>query len=399
MKRPRSLVRSLLLAAAAAPSIAAAQSGFDECLVRLESAAIDDGIAPETAKRVLPTVKQLPRVVQADRSQPEFVDSFAAYLGRRVTEQQVATGRELLRRHQSLLDDIAAEHGVPSQLLVALWGLETSFGRVLGDVPVFDSLATLACDGRRGQYFTTEFVNALRIVERGIDAGKMIGSWAGAMGQTQFMPSVYLEHAVDGDGDGVADLWGSVADAFASAATFVRALGWEPGWRWGREVVLPEGFDYTLAGRDRARPLSEWRAAGVTTVEGAPVSALDRLAALLVPAGHRGPAFLVYENFDVIMRWNRSEFFALTVGHLSDRIAGGAPLHAPPPAGDRLTRDNIASLQRKLNELGYDAGEPDGVVGSATRRAVSAWQHDNGLVADGYVDSQLLRALNLLAEP
>ena len=392
----RKTCRKALLVLAAAPALAAAQQDFAECLEGLKTTAERSGVSVETTERVLPTVEQLPRVVAADREQPEFVETFATYLGRRVTDERVETGREMLRRHRRLLDEIAAEHGVQPQYLVAFWGLETNFGRILGSVPVFDSLATLACDGRRGRYFTTEFVNALHIVEGGVDAAAMTGSWAGAMGQTQFMPSVYREHAVDGDGDGVVDMWGSVADAFASASSFLKSLGWQPGWRWGREVVLPEGFDFSLAGRNRPIPLAEWRKLGVETAGGRPVQALDEPASLLVPAGHRGPAFLVYDNFDVIMRWNRSEFFALSIGHLADRIAGAGPLRTPPPDAPRILRDQIASLQRKLNALGFDSGEPDGIVGSATRRAVSKWQRENGFVADGYVDDDLLRALDLL---
>jgi len=388
-------LKSFALLGFALPAVGAAQAEFDECLGRLREVAVEQGVSAATADRVLPTVRQLRRVVEADRSQPEFVETFATYLSRRVTPQRVATGRDRLDRHRSLLARVSAEHGVPSQVLVALWGLETNFGTVLGNVPVFDSLATLACDGRRGEYFTTEFVNALHIVESGIDERRMIGSWAGAMGQTQFMPSVYLEHAVDGDGDGVADLWGSVADAFASAASFLRSLGWDRGWRWGREVLLPEGFDYALAGRDRPRSLEEWHRLGVTTTDGRPIPALPNKGAVLVPQGRRGPAFLVYENFDALMRWNRSEHFALAVGILSDRIAGGGDLHVPPPDDPPLTREQIASVQRRLNELGFDSGEPDGVVGSATRRAVREWQSRNGLVADGYIDAELLRSLDI----
>lgn len=381
----------LLLAPLAAP----AQPAFEECLGQLRAAAVARGISPATADQVLPTVRQLPRVVQADRDQPEFVETFATYVGRRVTANRVSTGRQMLERHRAVLDRKAAEYGVPPQIIVALWGLETDYGRVVGDVPVFDSLATLACDGRRGEYFTTEFVNALRIVERGIAFDTMIGSWAGAMGQTQFMPSNYLSYAVDGDGDGVVDLWRSVDDAFSSAANLLRTFGWQPGWRWGREVVLPDDFDYALAGRDRARPLSEWRALGVTTTAGDPIPSLDADGAVLVPAGHRGPAFLVYKNFSAIMRWNPSEFFALTVGHLADRIAGGGELAVPPPDDPRLTRQQIAAVQRRLNELGFPSGEPDGIVGTATRRAVRDWQQQNDLVADGHVDVELLRRLSI----
>jgi len=393
MIRDRS--RTGLLPLLLAPVGALAQPAFDVCLERLRTEAVGRGISAATADSILPNVRQLPRVVQADRDQPEFVETFARYLGRRVTADRVSTGRAMLERHKSLLDRKAAEYGVPPQVIVALWGLETDYGRVIGDIPVFDSLATLACDGRRGDYFTTEFVNALRIVERGIDAETMIGSWAGAMGQTQFMPSNYLAYAVDGDGDGVVNVWGSVDDAFASAANLLRTFGWQPGWRWGREVLLPEDFDYALAGRDRARPLAEWNALGVTTTSGEPVPALDAQAAVLVPSGHRGPAFLVYENFAVIMRWNPSEFFALTVGHLSDRIAGAGGLAAPPPDDPRLTREEIAAVQGRLNELGFEAGAADGIVGTATRRAVRDWQQRNGLVADGYVDAELLRRMNI----
>jgi membrane-bound lytic murein transglycosylase B len=381
------------------PLSAAAQSGFVACLDRLRGAAVEQGVTAATVERVVPAVRERPRVIESDRNQPEFVDTFGSYLGRRVTPERVVTGRQLLERHRALLDSIGGRYGVPPQVIVAFWGLETSYGRVLGDVPVFDSLATLACDARRTDYFSTEFVNALKIVDRGIEPSRMIGSWAGAMGQTQFMPSVYLEHAVDGDGDGVVDLWGSVADAFASAANFLRSLGWKSGWRWGREVLLPEDFDYYLAGRDAPRrALEEWRNLGVVTLSGAPVDASAEPASLLVPAGARGPAFLVYGNFDAIMRWNRSEFFALTVGHLSDRLAGGAPLNRAPAVGQRLDRGRVAALQRKLNELGYDSGEPDGIVGSATRRAVREWQRANARVADGHVDLDLLQELNILEE-
>ncbi|MBN1237471.1 MAG: lytic murein transglycosylase [Gammaproteobacteria bacterium] len=385
-----------LLTLAAAPAAAGAQVDFEQCVAALRATAEERGVTPQTAETVTARVRQLPRVIESDRNQPEFVDTFASYLNRRVTAARVETGRELLRRHRSQLDSIAREFGVAPQYLVAFWGLETSYGRVLGDVPVFDSLATLACDTRRAGYFTTEFVNALHIVDRGVDASSMIGSWAGAMGHTQFMPSVYLEHAVDGDGDGDVDLWSSVEDAFASAASFLRSLGWRPGWRWGREVLLPEDFDYYAAGRDRPRPLEEWRQLGVMTTAGRPIEPADEEAALLLPSGSDGPAFLVYANFHAIMRWNRSEFFALTVGHLADRIAGAGPLHTPPPNAPRLTREHVKALQVKLNELGYDAGEPDGIVGSATRSAVRAWQRSQGLAADGYVDADLLRGMNVL---
>lgn len=382
--------------AASVPAAALAQDAFQRCVARLERRAVADGIDAGTAKRVLAHADKLQRVIAADRNQPEFVETFRAYLDRRVTGRRVAEGRRLYAKYRGRLRSLTAEYGVPGQYLVALWGMETNYGHVLGNVPVFDSLTTLACDDRRSEYFTTELVNALQIVDRdGVDAARMTGSWAGAMGQTQFMPSAYLRYAVDGDGDSKIDLWHSVGDAFASAANYLQHLNWQPGLRWGREVILPPGFDYSLAGLGRGRPLSEWRKLGVKDTRGKPVADLPLNASVLVPAGHEGPAFVVYDNFRAIMRWNRSQFYALAVGYLADRIAGGGRLHTPPPPGDALSREQLMRVQRRLNASGENSGKPDGVPGPATRAAVRAYQSDHGMVADGHIDARLLRALGL----
>lgn len=383
-----------LLAAAALP--AAAQSEFAACVGRLERLAVERGVQAVTAQRVLARVEPLERVIAADRNQPEFIDTFADYLGRRVTVDRVATGRELYDEHRDLLARLTREHGVPGQYLLAFWALETNYGRFLGNVPVFDALATLACDQRRSEYFTAELVDALRIADRGdVDDRAMTGSWAGAMGHTQFMPSAYLQYAVDGDGDGRVDLWGSVSDALTSAARYLSTLGWQRGVRWGREVRLPEAFDYYLAGSGERRVLGEWRSLGLTDVGGTPVPDVDIDAELLLPAGHRGPAFLVYRNFDAIMRWNRSEFFALTVGHLADRIAGAGGLAVPPRGDAALTRAQLEAVQRALNARGYDSGAVDGRLGPATRRAIRDFQRGLGLPADGFPDPALLEALGV----
>ena len=384
------------LACLAVAPLAAAQEEFYQCRDRLASLAVERGISESVANGILADVEPLERVIRADRNQPEFVQSFDRYIGLRVTPDRVATGRALYAEHRSLLDRLAAEHGVPGQYLVAFWGLESDFGRVIGDIPVFDSLTTLACDQRRSGLFTDELINALTIVERG-DASpeEMIGSWAGAMGQTQFMPSVYLRHATDGDGDGRANLWRSPADALSSAARFVASMGWVPGFRWGREVLLPAGFDYSLAGSDRPRSLTAWRELGVTSTAGAPIPVAEIDAALIVPAGSDGPAFLVYRNFDIIMRWNRSEFFALSIGHLADRIAGAGSLSRPPPGGDPLTRDQLRSIQAALTEIGFDPGPADGVPGPATRAAIRAFQASLDVVADGFADLELLSLLGI----
>jgi membrane-bound lytic murein transglycosylase B len=373
-----------------------AQETFEQCRDRVTSAAVARGISESLATSLLADVEPLERVISADRNQPEFVQSFDQYLGIRVTVDRVATGRELYAKHRDLLDRLAATQGVPGQYLVAFWGLESNFGRYLGNIPVFESLMTLACDQRRSTYFTDELINAMTIVERGdADPEEMIGSWAGAMGQTQFMPSVYLQHAVDGDGDGQANLWRSEADALSSAARYLGSMGWQPGFRWGREVLLPRDFEYSVAGRDQPRSLSFWRESGVTSVTGEPVPALAIEAALLVPAGSDGPAFLVYDNFDAIMRWNRSEFFALSIGHLADRIAGAGGLSRPAPAGEQLTRDQLRAIQVALTENGFDAGPADGVAGSGTRAAIRAFQSSRNLVADGFADRELLVQLGL----
>ncbi|WP_043739791.1 lytic murein transglycosylase [Thioalkalivibrio nitratireducens] len=389
----------LTLSAALAPLALGATPGFEACIDEIREKAVDQGVDPGTADHVLNQVEHLERVIDFDRRQPEFTTPFGDYLERRVTPQRVAQGRVLLHAHRALLDRVHAETGVPPAYLLALWGMESNYGRHFGGISVPSALATLACDPRRGDYFTGELIAALHIIEEGaIPLGRMKGSWAGAMGHVQFMPSVFLQYAVDGDGDGRRDLWNSVPDAMMSAGNFLAGLGWDGAYRWGREVLLPLGFDYGQAGRTERRSLGEWRRAGVTDSSGQPVANLDIQAALLLPAGHRGPAFLVYDNFDVIMGWNRSEFFALAVGHLADRIAGGGGLHTPPPAdAPRMSRKQVIQLQTALNAMGYDSGEVDGILGPATRNAIRAYQQANDMIPDGFPDPNLLARLDIAA--
>lgn len=368
---------------------------FAACVARLQAAALAEGISQRVVDEVLGKVTQQERVLELDRKQPEFILPFTEYYNRRVTRERVAQGRRLLARHAAMLRDIEREFGVPGRYLVAFWGLETNFGANFGGTPVADSLATLACDTRRSAFFSAELMAALRIVDAGdVPAERMQGSWAGAMGHVQFMPSIFERYAVDADGDGRRDLWGSIPDAMASAANFLRASGWERELRWGREVRLPRGFDYSLAGPHGKRPLSEWVELGVTDAAGRALPRLTLPAALLVPSGHAGPAFLTYPNFDVIMRWNRSEAYALSVGRLADEIAGARPLSRPPPADAiRIPRERVMQLQSDLAALGYDVGEPDGIVGPVTRRAVSRFQQQRDMVADGHLDAATLDAV------
>ena len=367
---------------------------FNTCLANLQERAGRENLSPRAVATVA-TMQQQQRVLELDGAQPEFVQTFGQYLNARLSEDRIRRGRELYARHRAFLDQLTQRYGVSGQYLVAFWGLETNYGGYLGNMPTLDSLATLACNPRRGDYFSTEFLTALRVMDReSLNPEQMRGSWAGAMGHTQFMPSNYMRYAVDGDGDGRIDLWGSEKDALASAANFLNQLGWQEGVRWGREVSLPAGFDYGLTGRSHTRPVNEWAAQGVLTADGNALPAADIEASILVPAGHRGPAFLIYDNFAVIMRWNRSESYALSVGLLADRIAGAGALRRPPPADQQaLSRNEVEHLQLALNQRGYDAGDADGVMGPATRSAVRAFQRDAGLVSDGYPDRSVLEAL------
>ena len=367
---------------------------FNTCLANLQERAGRENLSPRAVATVA-TMQQQQRVLELDGAQPEFVQTFGQYLNARLSEDRIRRGRELYARHRAFLDQLTQRYGVSGQYLVAFWGLETNYGGYLGNMPTLDSLATLACNPRRGDYFSTEFLTALRVMDReSLNPEQMRGSWAGAMGHTQFMPSNYMRYAVDGDGDGRIDLWGSEKDALASAANFLNQLGWQEGVRWGREVSLPSGFDYGLTGRSHTRPVSEWAAQGVLTADGNALPAADIEASILVPAGHRGPAFLIYDNFAVIMKWNRSESYALSVGLLADRIAGAGALRRPPPADQQaLSRNEVEHLQLALNQRGYDAGDADGVMGPATRSAVRAFQREAGLVSDGYPDRSVLEAL------
>lgn len=399
MRPTRLFLLSLILAAPFSwQAVKAAQApDFSHCVASLQQKARAEGISEPVIKDVLGQVTYRQRVIAADRHQPEFTETFAHYLDQRVTTLRVLQGRALLAQHRPLLERLTRKYGIPSQYLLAFWGMETGYGHFFGKVPILDSLATLACDPRRSDYFTGQLMDALKIVDRGdVQPGEMQGSWAGAMGNFQFMPSVFLQYAVDGDGDGRRDLWNSLPDAMASAANFLQGLGWQRGLRWGREVRLPDGFPYYKAGLNQPRSLREWEGLGVRENDGSPLPGLNIKASLLVPSGHRGPAFLVYQNFNVIMRWNQSEFYALSVGILADRIAGAAPLRTPPPADEpRLTRDRVKQLQVTLKQKGYDSGEADGIMGPTTRDAIRAFQHRQGMVADGYPSRRVLDKLGI----
>ncbi|MCB1936658.1 MAG: lytic murein transglycosylase [Nitrosomonas sp.] len=373
-----------------------ASQPFNECVTGLKSKARGQGISDKTVNQVLGNVKYLARVIELDRRQPEFTQTFAGYFNARITDTRIQKGRQLIDEHQDLLNKIQLESGIPAKYLVSFWGLETNYGSYFGDWSVPDSLATLACDPRRSEFFTRELINALRIIDAGdITPERMVGSWAGAMGHMQFMPSTFLNYARDADGDGRRDLWGSIEDAMVSASFFLKKMGWNPDLEWGQEVKLPQEFNYSLAGLNRKLTLEDWIALGIQPVSGPGLLPTEQKASLLVPAGHKGPAFLVTDNFHVIMRWNRSEFYAVSVGHLADRISGEPALSKNPPVDEiKITRDQVKQLQRNLNTLGINAGGADGIMGPQTRKAISVFQQRTQRIPDGHLDAELLEAVH-----
>lgn len=391
------LLSALLLSVTASMSItASADPQLDSCIPRLQQRALAAGISTATVNQVMPRLQYVAKVIELDRRQPEFVETFHNYLTNRVTEDRVRAGRKMLAQYKPLLHKLLKEYGVPPQYLIAFWGMETHYGNYLGKMPVLDSLATLACDERRSEFFTLELLEALKMVDTGtVTPEAFLGSWAGAVGNMQFMPSAYRRYALDADGDGRADLWRSIPDALTSAAHYLNQLGWERELRWGREVILPKNFDYSQATLSQQRNLKEWRAMGIKMANGAPLPNYSIQASILVPAGHTGPAFIVYDNFNVIMKWNRSQYYGIAVGHLADRINGASELHQPPPDQARLTKPEIEALQTALNTAGFDAGEPDGVLGSGTRNAVRAFQQAKGMIADGYPAADVFQALGV----
>lgn len=296
---------------------------FVEWLEQFKLDARAQGISGATVEDALSDIEPIPRVIELDRSQPEFTLTFREYLSSVGSDARIERGRQRLEKYRSLLESASDKYGVPPQVIVALWGIETDFGRLTGGFQVIPALATLAHDGRRSEFFRKELYNALTIIDQGhISANDMVGSWAGAMGQCQFMPSSFLRAAVDSDGDGRKDIWKTQADVFASAANLLLNNGWTRGRIWGRPVSLPDSFDPALAGLETTKTLAEWQRIGVRRFDGRALPRVDITASVIMPEGAGGSAFIVYDNFRAILRWNRSNFFALTVGYLSDRIGG-----------------------------------------------------------------------------
>lgn len=360
------------------------------------------GIDEATLHSAFDTIRFVPSAIASDRAQPEFTRPVWDYLDSAVSPQRIARGQARLQQLRAAgtgdahvdVDAIAARYGVPTEVLVAIWGLESNYGSFMGNTPTIDALATLGFEGRREEWARGQLMAALKILQNhDIDRAQMIGSWAGAMGQTQFLPSAFLAYAVDADGDGRRDIWGSVPDVMASTANFLARSGWQTGQPWGLEVRLPPGFDYAHADAAVRQPSSQWAAEGVQAMNGAPLPVLLE-SAILLPTGARGPAFLVGPNFRTILRYNNATSYALAVNLLAQRLADGPGVQADwPREVQLLSRSQVLALQTALNARGFDCGTPDGMAGPATQRGVRQYQRSLGLAADGYPTLDLLERL------
>ncbi len=353
------------------------------------------GISGATLDHALAGLRYDKDVIRRDRNQAEFSKPIWEYLDSAVSDTRVADGRAGLERHDATLTRIETQYGVEKEVVTAIWGLETSFGTYRGSSQTIRSLATLAFDARRAAFFEAQLIAALRIVQAGdVSAENMVGSWAGAMGHTQFMPTSFLEYAVDFDGDGRRDIWSdNPTDALASAAAYLARHGWTKGQPWGVEVRLPDGFDYADARRDHTMLPSAWAARGVVARNGQAVPDHGP-AAILLPAGGRGVALMIFDNFKVIEAYNGADAYVIGIGHLSDRLAGGAAFQAEWPRGDRvLSFTERKELQTRLTQAGFDTHGIDGRTGPNTINAVRAFQVAQGLVPDGYPSLSLLERM------
>jgi lytic murein transglycosylase len=379
-------------------AVAHAQPAFAQCLRQMEPQAVKAGVQRETYRQLTDGLQARPELLERLDTQPEFRTPIWDYLAALVDDERVTDGRQQLAQWAEVLAEVSVRHGVDPATVVAVWGVESNYGRQFGKHPLLPSLATLACEGRRQAFFRGELFAALKIVQRGdLAVDQLEGSWAGAFGHTQFMPSTYLQLAVDFDGDGRRDLVASIPDALASTANFLQRNGWQRGQLWGFEVSLPAGFDASQSGRRLKKPLADWARLGVTRANGAPLTegpVPAGEAALLLPAGAEGPAFAVFRNFDVIFRYNAAESYALAIAHLADRLRGGRPFVRAWPTDDPgLSRAQRRELQTVLLQRGHDIGAVDGMLGIASKAAIRLEQERLGMTPDGRAGQRLLQRL------
>jgi membrane-bound lytic murein transglycosylase B len=368
----------------------ASDARFQRFVQGLWPAAKARGISRATFEEAFRGVEPDPKIIALTKKQSEFVRPVWDYINGAISAQRLDRGRQMAAEWTRTLDAVERAYGVPRSVVLGVWGMETNFGSFTGSIYVVRALATLAYTGYRGGFFKEELLTALQVLEENhIDRTKMLGSWAGAMGQTQFMPSSFVKYAVDGNRDGVRDIWASVPDALASTANYLRQHGWEPGLPWGFEVKIPQGFDF----RHLRQGFAGWQQLGLRRMDG---KAMPRTgeATLFLPGGANGPAFLVTANYDVIKAYNSSDAYAMGVAHLGDRVLGGLPIQGVWPKDEpMLDKDQRQELQKRLAGLGFYQGETDGKFGSRTREAVRNFQLRRGLTPDGYADLAVLREL------
>jgi len=382
---------ALVASSAFTPAFASVDSFVDGVWKRAKARGVSKRVFDIAMGEFSPSGK----VMELSRKQPEFVSTAADYVGKRVTETQVGKGQGMSGEWEQTLASVSSRYGVQAEVILAIWGIETNYGGYLGGTNSVHALATLAYGGYRADYFGSELITALEILEGGhVRAKNMVGSWAGAMGHPQFMPSSFMKYAVDFKGDGHKDIWGSVPDAMASIGNYLRSFGWRSGETWGYEVKLPRDFNYQNVWSGINATLGDWNGVGVMRASGKAFPRASDVARLYMPMGGNGPVFAVLENFGVIKRYNNSDSYALAVGHLADRIIGSRGFVSTWPKDTALTKDDRKQLQAKLIKRGYELGTPDGVIGPKTRAAVIDWQGRSGLLPDGHVSGNLLRALS-----
>ncbi|MFY0621680.1 MAG: lytic murein transglycosylase [Pelagimonas sp.] len=392
----RPVLRPAVLAKPAVPPVSeATKARFRRWLTGFLARARSEGIQESTLDRALRSVAYDPEVIQRDSNQSEFTKTLWDYLDSAASDSRIENGQTALRTHAATLQRIEDTYQVDKEVVVAIWGLESAYGTFRGSKPVIQSMATLAFDGRRQKFFEAQLIAALKIIQKGdTEPRNMTGSWAGAMGHTQFMPTSFQTLAVDYTGDGRRDIWSDdPTDALASTANFLKSKGWTYGQPWGVEVHLPSGFDHAQASRKIQRMPSDWARRGVMGINGQPVPEYGT-ASILLPAGHSGPAFLVFGNFRVIERYNPADAYVIGVGHLSDRLVGGPAIQGTWPRGDRaLTRSERKELQRRLTARGFNTRGVDGRIGPRSVQALRDYQKSQGLPQDGYASPGILQRL------
>jgi membrane-bound lytic murein transglycosylase B len=397
-RHPKSLILPAGITAAALFALPAESFAVDKnqaCVETLWPAARAAGVTRTTFDLAFSGFTPDPEVVEAAHYQPEYVKPIGEYIDRVVSDKRIATGKQMLIDNKALLDQIETKYGVDRHILIAIWGIESNYGTQPGDKNIIRSLGTLYCTGTKVKFAKPQIVTALKILQHGdINLDGMNGSWAGAMGHTQFIPTTYIRFAVDQDGDGKRDIWDNIPDALGSTASYLKMSKWQPGQTWGYEVTVPKGIDPKKVSPSTMKTLGDWQKYGFVRVNGEPFPRPNDKATLFSPEGSRGPSFLLLNNFRAILHYNTANSYALAVGHLADRLAGGEPFVHPWPTDEtHLSLEQRTELQQLLIAKGLLTGDADGVIGPATLEAVKTYQRSKGMPVDGFPTQTILKGL------